>query len=84
MRYAADVAEAGGVSVVRYKNTAAAAAGIARQLQKEDRILLKGSRGMALEAILEAMRKTPPTPRRVQGARKPRTGGAAACKRKGF
>jgi len=54
MVFAAEVAEAGGVRVVRFANTAAAKAGVRELLEDGDQILLKGSHGMRLEVLLES------------------------------
>lgn len=55
MRYAAQVAEDRGVAVHRFDSTADAAKAVPALLEQSDAILLKGSRGMALEGILEAI-----------------------------
>ena len=57
MAFAASVAEVAGVEVHRFPNTSAARSAIVGLLRPDDHVLLKGSRGMALETILEAMRK---------------------------
>ena len=57
MKFAAGVAEASGVKTYHFMDTAAARAAIWSLLKPADRILLKGSRGMALETVLEAMKK---------------------------
>jgi UDP-N-acetylmuramoyl-tripeptide--D-alanyl-D-alanine ligase len=56
MKAAASVAEASGVEVKRFTNTTTARNGILKLLKPNDQILLKGSRGMALETLLDAMR----------------------------
>ncbi|MGN6370227.1 MAG: UDP-N-acetylmuramoyl-tripeptide--D-alanyl-D-alanine ligase [Phycisphaerae bacterium] len=56
MKFAAGVAEAAGVKVHHFMDTASAREGIWLLLKPADRILLKGSRGMALETVLEALR----------------------------
>ena len=56
MKAAASVAEASGVEVKRFTNTTTARNGILKLLKANDQILLKGSRGMALETLLDAMR----------------------------
>jgi UDP-N-acetylmuramoyl-tripeptide--D-alanyl-D-alanine ligase len=65
MKAAASVAEASEVEVKAFKNTTAARAGIVKLLRADDQILLKGSRGMALETIVESLRShasiAPPT-----------------------
>ena len=61
MKFAADVAEAAGVEVVRFKDTAAAArSGLADLLKPGDNLLLKGSHGMALETLLTHLKKAIP------------------------
>ena len=56
MKHAAAAARsAGGVSVYHFENTAAAKQKITGILQPSDAVLLKGSRGMGLEKLLEAM-----------------------------
>lgn len=55
MRYAAQVAEEKGVAVHRFASTAEAAKAVPSLLKSDDALLLKGSRGMALEGILEAV-----------------------------
>jgi UDP-N-acetylmuramyl pentapeptide synthase len=55
MRFAADVAAAAGVRVERFADTAAARAAIGSLVEPGDRVLLKGSRGMALETLLPAL-----------------------------
>jgi UDP-N-acetylmuramoyl-tripeptide--D-alanyl-D-alanine ligase len=57
MKFAAAVAEASGVKTVQFRDTAAARPAVVKLLKPSDRILLKGSRGMALETILEALKK---------------------------
>jgi len=57
MRFAADVAEAAGVAVRRYADTASARAGLMKEIKAGDRILLKGSRGMALETLLTPLKE---------------------------
>ncbi len=57
MSFAAAVAEVAGVEVHRFADTSAARIGIVGLLRPDDHVLLKGSRGMALETILEVMRK---------------------------
>ncbi len=52
---AAETAAAAGVAVEKFADTPAACASVGGLLQDGDAVLLKGSRGMALEAILEAM-----------------------------
>jgi UDP-N-acetylmuramoyl-tripeptide--D-alanyl-D-alanine ligase len=59
MAFAADVAEAGGIKVRRFRDTPTARAGVRALLKKGDQILLKGSRGMALETLLDGLRKAP-------------------------
>jgi UDP-N-acetylmuramoyl-tripeptide--D-alanyl-D-alanine ligase len=56
MRYAADAAAMGGVTTRSFSGTAAARKEIGGLLESGDSILLKGSRGMALETLLEALR----------------------------
>jgi UDP-N-acetylmuramoyl-tripeptide--D-alanyl-D-alanine ligase len=60
MRFAADVAAAAGVPVVRFADTAAAKAGLLGHLEPTDRVLLKGSRGMALETLLTVLNDAAP------------------------
>ncbi|HUO08651.1 MAG TPA: UDP-N-acetylmuramoyl-tripeptide--D-alanyl-D-alanine ligase [Phycisphaerae bacterium] len=60
MKFAAAVAKVSGVKTVHFMDTAAARAAVPGLLEPSDRILLKGSRGMALETILEALRKNSP------------------------
>lgn len=62
MRFAADVAEAAGVRVVRFADTAAARAALLRHVEPGDRLLLKGSRGMALETLLMPLREAAAAP----------------------
>jgi UDP-N-acetylmuramoyl-tripeptide--D-alanyl-D-alanine ligase len=57
MRVAADAALAAGSETVHFEDTAAACAGIADLLQPADSLLLKGSRGMALETLLNVLGK---------------------------
>jgi len=57
MRFAADVAEAAGVAVRRFPDTAAARAGLMKEIKAGDRLLLKGSRGMALETLLTTLKE---------------------------
>lgn len=57
MRYAAHEAEERGVTVHRFDSTADAARAVPKLLKSGDALLLKGSRGMALEGILEGMTK---------------------------
>ncbi len=45
-----------GMKVVWFESTAAARAGILKVVRKGDRILLKGSHGMALETLLGTLR----------------------------
>ncbi len=59
MKVAADVAAIAGCRTVHFADTAVACAGIAELLEPGDTLLLKGSRGMALEALLEALKKGP-------------------------
>ena len=57
MRYAADVAESAGVAVVRFADTARARAEIMGVLEPGDRLLLKGSHGMALDTLLLVLKE---------------------------
>lgn len=57
MRVAADAAMAGGSETAHFEDTAAACAAIADLLQPADSVLLKGSRGMALETLLNVLGK---------------------------
>jgi UDP-N-acetylmuramyl pentapeptide synthase len=59
MKVAADAALAAGTDTVHFEDTAAACAGIADLLQPADSVLLKGSRGMALETLLNPLGKGP-------------------------
>jgi UDP-N-acetylmuramoyl-tripeptide--D-alanyl-D-alanine ligase len=59
MKVAADAAAAAGTDTVHFEDTAAACAGIAELLQPADSVLLKGSRGMALETLLNPLGKGP-------------------------
>jgi UDP-N-acetylmuramoyl-tripeptide--D-alanyl-D-alanine ligase len=65
MKYAASVARASAVETHHFMDTAGARVKILDLLQPADRILLKGSRGMALETLLDVMRNSP-TPATVQ------------------
>jgi len=65
MGYAANVAEAaagkrGSLKVVRFANTAEAHKEVAELLKPADNMLFKGSHGMALETLIEALRAPPP------------------------
>ena len=63
MQTAADAAaNSGGVMVHRFTDTAMARQGVAALLHPDEVILLKGSRGMALETILEAIGQTASRP----------------------
>jgi UDP-N-acetylmuramoyl-tripeptide--D-alanyl-D-alanine ligase len=62
MRFAADVAETAGVHVVRFADTAKAAASLLDHIELGDELLLKGSRGMALEALLSTLTEHSPAP----------------------
>jgi UDP-N-acetylmuramoyl-tripeptide--D-alanyl-D-alanine ligase len=57
MRYAADVAQAAGARVARFPDTAAARSVLLQHVLPGDRLLLKGSRGMALEALLVPLKE---------------------------
>ncbi len=57
IKFAVAAAEASGVKTYHFMDTAAARAAIMSLLKPADRILLKGSRGMALETLLDAMKK---------------------------
>ncbi len=66
MGAAAGVAEANGVEVHRFANTTTARSGTQKLLRPGDRILLKGSRGMALETILDVLKgPAEPTPTKI-------------------
>lgn len=56
MRYAGEVAAASGITVERFADVAAAGAALRGLLRSGDEILLKGSRGMAMERILDVLR----------------------------
>jgi len=58
MKFAAPVAEASAVRTRHFADTATARAEIVGLLKPGDQILLKGSRGMALETLLDAMRNS--------------------------
>jgi len=55
MRFAADVAKAGGVRVAKFRETATARSRLAKLLEPGDNLLFKGSHGMALETLLDAL-----------------------------
>ncbi len=59
MRFAADVASVAGVPTQRFADTASARTRIQELLLPGDEILLKGSRGMALETLLGALHNQP-------------------------
>jgi UDP-N-acetylmuramoyl-tripeptide--D-alanyl-D-alanine ligase len=49
--------EPGAQKVVRFESTAAAREGIGKVVRRGDRVLLKGSHGMALETLLDTLRR---------------------------
>jgi UDP-N-acetylmuramoyl-tripeptide--D-alanyl-D-alanine ligase len=62
MRFAADVAEAAGARVVRFPDTAGARMALLEHVSPGDQLLLKGSRGMALETLLLPLKDSSASP----------------------
>ncbi len=62
MHFAADVAQAADIPVARFADTASARKKILQLLKTGDHLLLKGSRGMALETLLPALHQSASTP----------------------
>jgi len=56
MAAAADAATRAGLEVIRFKSTAEACQAIGRIVRPGDALLVKGSRGMAMDAVIDALR----------------------------